>query len=230
MALYTMFGADGKGYGPVDEATLSQWARESRVASSTSIRCEADGRIVAAGTLPFLAGLFVAAPTQAYAPAAPQQAYYAYSPQVVPMGSPQAAMHWLSSFSVAGVVLLHLVTMGLFPMIWFNIMHGKMPMTRQDDPSAGKAIGFMFIPFFNFYWIFFTYLRLIDRINYQRAARGLPETLHGFTLAICILSVIPYVNYVNFLFIAPIWAGMMQASVNELVAVTAAQNAQNAIA
>ena len=79
------------------------------------------------------------------------QPYYAYGPQVVPVGAPQAAMHWLSSFSVAGVVLLHFVTFGIFTMIWFNLMHGKMPMTRHDDPSAGKAIGFMFIPFFYLY-------------------------------------------------------------------------------
>ena len=96
-----------------------------------------------------------------------------------------------------------------------------MPKTRHGDPSAGKAIGFLFIPFFNLYWSFFTSLRLVDRVNQQRLARGLPSTMRGFTLTVCILSIIPYVNYVNFLIIWPIWTGLMQGSVNELVAATA---------
>jgi hypothetical protein len=66
-------------------------------------------------------------------------------------------VHHLTSFPVPVVILLHYLTCGLFSLIWLNLLHGKLPRVRSDDPSAGRAIGFCFIPFFNLYWIFFTY-------------------------------------------------------------------------
>ena len=100
MAMYSVIAADGSAYGPVDEAALAQWAREGRVNAASQIRFEPGGSVVQAGTLPFLAGVFPPAPQPA------QQAWYG----LVPAGSPQARMHQLTSFSVAGVVLLQ----GLF--------------------------------------------------------------------------------------------------------------------
>ncbi|HMD54201.1 MAG TPA: DUF4234 domain-containing protein, partial [Phycisphaerae bacterium] len=85
--------------------------------------------------------------------------------QAVPPVPPNAnSGHQLTSLPVALVILLHYMTCGIFPLIWLNLMHGKLPRIRPDDPSAGKAIGFCFIPFFNLYWIFFTYRRLCLRI------------------------------------------------------------------
>jgi hypothetical protein len=219
MAKYSIIAADGKSYGPVDEQGLLAWVKAGRVAASTTVHDHDTDQMAPACKLPFLAGQFAPPPPPIYA-AGPVGSYGAMPmpyADVVPANSPGAIMHTLEHFSGAGVVLLHIVTLGIFTVIWFNLMHGKMPRTRPDDPSAGKAIGFLFIPFYNLYWIFFTYLRLVDRINQQRAARGLPAQLRGFTMAICILSVIPYVNCLNSFFIWPIWAGLMQGSVNELL-------------
>ena len=128
----------------------------------------------------------------------------------------------------AAVVLLNYVTLGIFNLIWFGLMHDKMPKIRHDDPSAGKAIGFMFIPFFNLYWMFFMYCRLCDRIAEQRELRGLPgESLRGLAIAACVVSLIPYVGCCVGPFIMwPIFVGMLQAKVNELVQVTQQQMAQ----
>lgn len=218
MAQYWVLGSDNVTYGPIDEAGLVQWVREGRLGPNSSVRCGEAGAVVAAGTLPFLAGALPAAP------AAPQ-GYYNPQYQIVPMGSPAAGMHRLETFGVGAMVLLQLVTFGIFPLIWLGLMHDKMPRTRHDDPSAGKAIGFMFIPFFNFYWIFFNYLRLCDRINDQRRIRGLaPSAPRGMAIASGIAMIIPYVNLlVGALILRPIFVGMLQASVNELVEVTAQQ-------
>ena len=224
MAMYSVIAADGNAYGPVDEAGLTQWVREGRVTGTTHVRFEPGGQIVQAATLPFLAGILGA-------PAAPAAAAPAYVPgysMVVPANSPQACMHQLGEFSVALVVVLDFVTFGLFPLIWFGLMQDKMPRLRHDDPSAGKHIGFMFIPFFNLYWVFFAYCRLCDRIAEQRQLRGLaPANLKGLAIASCIASLVPYIGW----FVAgPIlWAlffGMLQARVNELVYVTQQQAAQ----
>ncbi len=225
MAQYFVQGADNVTYGPVDEAGLVQWAREGRLMSGTTVRCGPAGPLVVAGSLPFLA------PALAASCAAPPGGYYGPYNQIVPPNSMAARMHRLEMFSVAGMVLLQLVTFGIFPLIWLGLMHDKMPRTRSDDPSAGKAIGFMFIPFFNLYWMFFNYLRLCDRINDQRAMRGLaPSAPRGLAMASCILMLIPYLNLlVGCLILRPIFVGMLQASVNELVLVTA-QQAQPAFA
>jgi hypothetical protein len=129
----------------------------------------------------------------------------------------------LSAFPVAVAVLLHYVTFGIFTLIWLNLMHGKLCRVREDDPSAGKAVGFCFIPFFNFYWIFFTYRRLCLRIDEQRALYGLPPgNLRGLATTACIFQIIPYINgLLGFTMITPIFIGMMQSSVNQLVDISA---------
>src|SRR5262249_46749074 len=63
-------------------------------------------------------------------------------------------------FPVWASLLLHYSTCGLFSLIHLNALHGKLPALAPDDPSVGKAIGFSFIPYFNFYWIVFNTLRL----------------------------------------------------------------------
>jgi len=217
MAMYSVIAGDGNAYGPVDEAGLTQWAREGRVSAATQLRCEPGGQIVQAATLPFLAPILSAPPVAAVP-------VYA---QVVPANSPQAALHQLTSFSAGLAVLLQYVTFGIFPLIWFGLMQDKMPRLRHDDPSAGKHIGFLFIPFFNLYWMFFAYCRLCDRIAEQRQLRGMdPANVKGLAIAACIVSLIPYVNFlVGTLILWPIFIGVLQSRINELVYATQQQAA-----
>ena len=82
------------------------------------------------------------------------------------------AAHSLRPFPVWLVGVLNLITFGLFPFIHFGLMHDKLPKAASNDPSAGKAIGFQFIPYYNLYWIFFQSLRLCDRLTLQLKLRG----------------------------------------------------------
>jgi hypothetical protein len=138
--------------------------------------------------------------------------------QAVPPVPAPASGHQLSNFPVALVILLHYMTCGIFSLIWLNLMHGKLPRIRSDDPSAGRAVGFCFIPFFNFYWIFFTYRRLCLRIDEQRELYGLPPSnLRGMATTNCIFQVIPYINgLIGYTVITPIFIGLLQSSVNQL--------------
>lgn len=87
----------------------------------------------------------------------------------------------LTEFSTGLHIFLFLITGGLFTTIYFGILHGRLPKIKNDDPSTGKAIGFLFIPVFNYYWVFFFYLRLVDRLNLQLKLRGLhPEVSKGY--------------------------------------------------
>ena len=99
------------------------------------------------------------------------------------------------TFSIDAVIGMHFVTLGLFTLIYFGLKHSKLPMIRHDDFKAGKAIGFMFIPFFNLYWQFRFWLRLVDRVNFQLSLRGLPPTIsRSLMLATIIVSLIPVAN------------------------------------
>jgi hypothetical protein len=74
-------------------------------------------------------------------------------------------------------ILLSILTLGIFGAIYHLLKHGRLPVVKHDDPSAGKAIGFMFIPFYNLYWVFVAWPRLADRINFQYRLRGQPPPI-----------------------------------------------------
>lgn len=138
---------------------------------------------------------------------------------MIPPQQASAAMaHQLGSFPTAVVVLLHFLTLGIFTMIYMGLHHGKLPVVAHDDPSAGKAIGFLFIPFYNIYWNFIFWLRLCDRINFQYQMRGMaPSAPRGLALATIIVNMIPYVGFVvGYIIMMPILVGILQSKVNEL--------------
>lgn len=210
---YKLIGGDGKQYGPVTAEQLRQWMGEGRVNAATHVQAEGTADWKPLGVLPEFAGVSSA---QSSAHAQPP-------PFTNQTGAASSCTHWLTTFPVAVAILLHFVTFGIFTMIWLNLMHGKMCRVRADDPSAGKAIGFCFIPFFNLYWIFFTYRRLCLRIDEQRDLYGLPPSnLTGLATAACIFQVIPYINgLIGYTIITPIFIGMMQSSVNQLARTSA---------
>jgi hypothetical protein len=82
------------------------------------------------------------------------------------------SQHGLTPFPTWAAVLLSVFTGGLFSVIYYMLLNDKLPQVKPDDPSAGKAIGFMFIPFYNIYWQFFAWHRIVDRINFQYKLRG----------------------------------------------------------
>ena len=135
---------------------------------------------------------------------------------------PGLAAHQLTRFSVFAVGLLNVVTLGIFPLIHFGMMHDRLPKAAHDDPSAGKAIGYTFIPYYNLYWIFFNALRLSDRLDLQFRLRNLPtRSPRSMLLTACIFGVIPYVNFV--IGIPIIWTiavCMLQSSVNKAAALS----------
>ncbi|MEO7328466.1 MAG: hypothetical protein ABI193_07810 [Minicystis sp.] len=134
----------------------------------------------------------------------------------------QAALqrHSLTTFPAWAAVLLHFVTFGLFPLIHFGLQHDRLPLVEKDDPSAGKAIGFTFIPYFNLYWIVFNTLRLTDRVNLQFRLRGQPDAVpRAFIAVASVIGVIPYLNILlGWTVFWPIVIFYLQRAVNELAA------------
>ena len=120
------------------------------------------------------------------------------------------------TFPTPVVILLHFITVGIFTLVYFGLKHSKLPMIKHDDFGAGKAIGFMFIPFFNLYWQFRFWLRLVDRVNFQFTLIGYqPPISRGLMLATIIVSLIPYVNLASVI-MYPICIGEIQIATNRL--------------
>jgi hypothetical protein len=121
------------------------------------------------------------------------------------------------TFSVGGAIALHYVTFGIFTIIFMGLKHSRLPPIRPDDFRAGRAIGFLFIPFFNIYWIFVFWLRLADRINFQFRLRGLPAPVtRGLVLTTVIIGIIPYVGIISWLVLYPIVISEVQGACNRL--------------
>jgi len=176
-----------------------------------------------------------AAPAPAYPPppAYPQQPGYggAVPPNVyaettileqvlTPEQRQQYMQNRLTSFPTWAVVVLHFLTIGIFTTIYQGLKFDKLPPVKHDDFGAGKAIGFLFIPFFNLYWIFRFWLSLTDRINFQFRLRGQqPAVSRGIILANCIVGLIPYLGWVvAALILSPIAVAQLQSATNRLAA------------
>jgi hypothetical protein len=166
-------------------------------------------------------------PMMPYAPGYMMQAEYPaemlYKGDVRALPIPERArlaQHQIRPFSVFGAIVLHYITFGLFSWIHFSVMHDKLPKAATNDPSAGKAIGFSFIPYFNLYWVFFNALRLTDRLSLQFKLRGLADRApKGMATAACIVGIIPYIGWaIGYLITWPILVGMLQSSVNKVAA------------
>lgn len=125
-----------------------------------------------------------------------------------------------STFPIWACIILHIITFGVFSLIYFGIKHGKLPHINEDDPTTGEAIGYMFIPFYNFYWRFFYWLRIADRINLQYTLREKkPPINKPFIIISLSLSLIPipYIWYIGFFILMPIVVGKIQSASNKLV-------------
>lgn len=137
---------------------------------------------------------------------------------LTPEQSEQCKQHTLTRFPTWLVVVLHYLTFGIFTTVYQGLKLSRLPLVTERDFSAGKGIGFLFIPFYNYYWVFRFVLAITDRLNFQFRLRGQrPPVSRGLALASCIVLVIPYVGLITWLILMPIVAGQWQVATNRLV-------------
>lgn len=131
----------------------------------------------------------------------------------------QYKRHALTPFPTWLTVLLHFLTLSLFTLVYHGLKLSKLPLVKHNDFTAGKGIGFMFIPLFNIYWVFRFVLAVTDRLNFQFKLRGqAPPISRGLALTSCIVYVIPYVGLISWAILMPIVSGQWQSATNRLAA------------
>jgi hypothetical protein len=129
-----------------------------------------------------------------------------------------------ATFSVLLLILVHLLTLGAASPFLLARKYAFLPLVRADDFSTGKAVGFLFIPFFNLYWVFIVCRRLVDRLTLQVKIWGLPsapsKALATVVAAIWCVAAIPYLGslfwFANYVALWPIYLGQVQATCNRL--------------
>ena len=88
---------------------------------------------------------------------------------------------------------MYLSLIPLIPMTVFQSLILHRGWSSVQDGAAqttpGKAVGYCFIPFFNFYWNFIAHVGLMKEFNRLADTRGRPEqkVTEGFSLTYCIL-------------------------------------------
>ena len=128
----------------------------------------------------------------------------------------------LTSFSTVWVVVLSIVTFGIFNIIYYGLMQDRLPKVKPDDPSTGKFIVLLIIPFVNLVFTFIYWPRLADRINFQYRLRGQPAPVDRGKIVPAIL--LYWFGW--FFFLIPGIIGMVWL----LQIIASAQNSVNALA
>lgn len=241
MATFSVVAEDGQMYGPANEGVVAEWIREGRVHRDSVLHCHETNMRCSAWAVPALQpalGLdslqvaqlmqdvrYLPQLQQSMAPsvAHPGGNVLAYGQPQIGMGPGQVV---ISPFPVIGAVLLSMFV-PFFPLIYYGLVHGNLPRRRPDDPTAGKAIGFSFIPFFNIYWACFFWIRLCTRINDESMRVGLPPAApRTLVIAMCWCYLGMFIPFLNILVViaecvmAIIAVAQIQSSLNALAAAT----------
>jgi serine/threonine protein kinase len=96
--------------------------------------------------------------------------------------------------------------------------------------TPGKAVGFMFVPFYNLYWVWNAYVSFAKDFNryVKEVDPQQPPQPDGFYVAFCIFHfylsvlmsfVVPYILILDFLILTPIMVGIMAGAINSLARV-----------
>lgn len=91
--------------------------------------------------------------------------------------------------------------------LYFVILH-KCWQVVQDGyakTTPGQAVGFMFLPFFNFYWQFVAYHGLAKNMNEFMARHNIygEKAPEGLAMAVCIFNLLNLIPYVDFITVIP---------------------------
>jgi hypothetical protein len=142
--------------------------------------------------------------TMGYAPA-PTQAYYAAAPKP----AAQQIKELNDLFMWFWICLIGMIitagASGIASLVLFFIIVHRCWSLIQDGyarTTPGKAIGFLFIPFYSYYWVFPAMSGLAKDMNMYNRRRNLPippcnEGLATTFSVFWLLTCIPYVDFVT---------------------------------
>lgn len=199
--------------GPIEEGVVQQLMQNSTINANTLMWQAGMAGWVPLQSTTLQALIPVRNLPPAYPPSMPYQAspYYGVQQQPQVAVNLQALKQMFMWFWIllAVSIPLSFIVIGIFTAIaaavliyillyryWQVIQDGNVRTT------PGKAVGYSFIPFFNFYWMFTAFQGLAQDMNRYCRERGIQAPVVNEQLALwyCILSlcnIIPYLNFVT---------------------------------
>jgi hypothetical protein len=198
------YAVGGERRGPVQDAEMKDLAARGEISGSTLVWQEGMSGWVALDKSP-LSTVVAQGPM----------------PPPLPVKGPQTSMRvtsadarslrslytWFWVLIVAGVPLC-LIVIGIFGLIaaivlQFVLLHRLWTLIQDGRArtTPGKAVGFCFIPFFNFYWWFPAFHGLAQDMNTYCRERNInsPQASEGLALTTCILNCVNIIPYLNIL-------------------------------
>jgi hypothetical protein len=146
---------------------------------------------------------------------------FAYLALVLEAGSRISSREMEVILPVGILWFLLLVPAVIIYLVWLYRSWESVPPAYRST-SPGKAVGFLFIPFFNIYWVFRAVPGLSASIRRARVAAGSGGgSGFGIGVAAAVISVIPYVNMLAWPFFL-IWVIAANGARNRMLAETAA--------
>jgi len=127
--------------------------------------------------------------------------------------SPEVGLLVLAIALIVMIICFVLFYIILYRVWKFTIAKAYKLGVAPSIPTAGQAVGYLFIPFFNFYWLFKGIGRLPLEINAVArrydVQRLVPDNSGYFIATFSIVGMIPFVGYVtsaiNFLILLPLF-------------------------
>lgn len=103
------------------------------------------------------------------------------------------------------VLFLVLNILGSVLMFILTFRSWRLIQDGYARTTPWRAILFLFIPFFNFYWIFVCFYGLATNLNKYKQRYNLngPQCHQGLMLTSIILSLFPYLNFIALFFAIP---------------------------
>jgi hypothetical protein len=202
---------NGQQQGPVDQGTIQQLMQNRIVNSNTMVWQVGmpNWAPLQSTSLQAIVPVYNLPPTAL--PSAPYSVPYGYQavPQAVINAGSLSQLFMVFWILLAVSVPLVFIVIGLFTaiaaMVIAYILLYRYWQVIQDGnvrTTPGKAVGYSFIPFFNFYWVFTAFHGLAQDMNRYARERNIQAPVVNEQLALwyCILTVcniIPYLNFVT---------------------------------
>jgi len=116
-------------------------------------------------------------------------------------GNVDESLPWIVTGVLMNIAASILMLVMLYRFWDFVIPAMNVSGLTPSIDTVGKAIGYLFIPIYNFYWIFQAYGKLPKDLNalaeHENIANRLPENEGNIIAALVVIGVIPYVGYVT---------------------------------
>jgi hypothetical protein len=201
---------DNQPTGPIDFSEVEALIHKSQITRSTKVWREgmADWQPAIETELQSVFSQNMPPPVAPPSIAPSPPIYQTASSQISPAGDVKRLDNWFLTFWIcmaAGIPLSFIIigVGGIIAAIVFYcfIIHklwSLIPMNVAKT-TPGKAVGFMFIPFFNLYWSFVAFHGLAQALNAETKRNLIPNKVinEGMSLTYCILmccSVIPFLG------------------------------------